>query len=180
MKKIKEVIILILTLIIIILLVKKCNNINNNIIEVRTDTIIKTISKIDTIKQIKPIKVIDTIFADSVIIKLIDSANCINLATKYYSKNIYSRELIKDSNMTLNLIDTIFENKIRTGIIKYDLKQKTIIINNTINKKYGIGGGVVLIDNILIPVGSFEYNNFSFEIGYNKSYLVGLKYKYKF
>jgi len=180
MGKIKSYSIGILTIIIIILLlIRKCESKYNNI-ELRVDTIIKTINKIDTLKVIKPYKIIDTIFADSVIIKLIDSANCINLASKYYSKNVYSRELIKDSNLIVNLIDTIFENKIGGAVIDYKFKEKTIIIDKTINKKYAVGGGVLFYNNTIVPVGSFDYKNYSFDLGYNKNIYLGFKYKLKF
>lgn len=59
----------------------------------------------------------------------------------YYEKNVYKRT-ISDSNITANITDTIFQNKLIGSLFDYKWKRPVSISNTTIEEKYKLFAGI--------------------------------------
>lgn len=176
MEKTKSILIIILiATIIILILINKCEK--KAIPQTESDTII--ISKVDSfiVNKIKPYKVIDTILIiDTIIKKIIDSANCVNMFLELNKKNIYARSEV-DSNISITIIDTIFQNQLQGGKIIYSIKEKQI--NNYILKKYQLQGGLLISNNIIAPILDINYKNHTIGAGYD-IFHKNIIFSYKF
>ena len=142
----------------VIFYMKSCNGKNKpcpppdtTVIEIKYDTITKTIvkykPKLDTlyIRKTDTLHIPTFVSDDSLKNYLIEQYN--NLSDKYNSVKIYSDSQKLDS-LNLTITDTVYQNSIVNRSIKYDLKYKTETIHKTVYvKDKGFYGGVGLMGN---------------------------------
>lgn len=127
-----NIIIIICLLLFIVCLFTICKRKKEIITEKTTiDTVYIKTHKTDTMKVTIPYYVKVKV-PDSIQVKVTDSAYCMELAKQLYTKNIYKRNLINDSNLTVNLTDTVTQNKLGHSIIDYKIKER--FITKTIEK----------------------------------------------
>ena len=117
-----------------------CTNVNKQVTNV--NTISDTITVYDTnVYYIDSIKYtnVTTHYADT--IPVFDTQIVIK---EYFATKVYDR-VYDDSNLCINIHDSVYKNTLFTGGLNYKWKQPVTIINNTttINSKYLLVGGSV-------------------------------------
>lgn len=63
------------------------------------------------------------------------------ILAKYYQKNVYSRT-ISDSNITANITDTVFNNRLVTGLFDYKWKKPVAITSIAEKEKFKLFAGI--------------------------------------
>ena len=125
---------------------------------IRTDTI--PAPPPDTVNTVE-VRWVDnsdtTTIHDTTTVLLIDSAKCLEIAKNYVRLLVYDRELVNDSNLKVSLTDSVQFNSLKSGIVRYELKKVTPVLNE---KHFGIGG-MTDFKNIQV-IGEYNTAKFMF------------------
>ncbi len=165
----------------------KCNRDGNY--NGQSDTSITVITEYVTVHDTiikytpKPYKVVDT---DT--IYQLDSAECRELAKKYYAELIYNDTLINDSTLFFSISETVSRNMIVYRSVNYIQSKQVETITKTINvydKNIFIGDISIISDfkSLQFAVklgGSFVYKNNGVRLGVQSNGLIEVGYVRKF
>ena len=91
---------------------------------------------------------------------------------RYFSNNIYNRPIINTPNLTVSLVDTVYNNKLLGSTAVY----KMVIPEY----KHDISVGFLAGYNSFSVLGTYRYNRVSMSAGYdlmNKSLVFGVNYR---
>lgn len=133
--------------------------------EVEYSNIIRT----DTVHYQEPTDTINTIevrwsdvhdtttIHDTTKVLLIDSAKCLEIAKNYVRLLVYNREIVNDSNLKVNLTDSVQFNSLKSGIVRYELKKV-----QPISKENHFGVGAMTDLTGMSIVGAYTTKNYLF------------------
>lgn len=183
--KIYNMTILISFVVLLICLLTICSRKEQIIEKITYDTTYIEKKVVDTLKVPTPFY-IQVKVPDSVKVKIVDSAFCMQIAEQLYSKNVYKRNLVNDSNLTVDLIDTVTQNKLCASIIDYKIRERYITktIEKTIIKQpkqlsFQIQA-TTSFDNLNV-LGGFFIKNYGILGGYdivNQKGIIGASIKF--
>lgn len=112
------------------------------------------------------------VIIDSIMVPVPIDVDTAAILQAYYTKNMYNREIISTPQLTVNLIDTVYNNRLLGSMVNYK-----IVIPQY---KHDISIGFLAGYNALPLLITYRYDRWGMSAGYdllNRSLIFGANYR---